>query len=126
MTSLKHPSIVAKPLGLHSSRDKCSCIDCRGLVKLLDSFSESFAELQLHSSPFFGWLLKTSNLYLQISPFSLFNFQPTQGGIISKLRRRLTVQGESETIDGVLPNRAVLGKQESDKVEDVSLHDVYM
>ena len=80
MTSLKHPSIVAKPLGLHSSRDKCSCIDCRGLVKLLDSFSESFAELQLHSSPFFGWLLKTSNLYLQISPFSLFNFSTYTGG----------------------------------------------
>lgn len=47
---------------------------------------------------------------------------PSQGGIISKLRRRLTVQGESETIDGVLPSRPVLGKQESDKLEDVSLH----
>jgi hypothetical protein len=37
-----------------------------------------------------------------------------QGGIISKIRRRLTVQGESETIDGVE------AKEQTEEVEDVS------
>jgi hypothetical protein len=43
-----------------------------------------------------------------------------QGGIISKIRRRLTVQGESETIDGVLPSRPE-AKEQPEEVEDVSL-----
>ena len=43
-----------------------------------------------------------------------------QGGIISKIRRRLTVQGESETIDGVLPSRPE-AKEQTEDVEDVSL-----
>lgn len=42
-----------------------------------------------------------------------------QGGIISKIRRRLTVQGESETIDGVLPSRPE-AKEQTEDVEDVS------
>jgi hypothetical protein len=41
-----------------------------------------------------------------------------QGGIISKIRRRLTVQGESETIDGVLPSRPE-AKEQPEEVEDV-------
>lgn len=45
-----------------------------------------------------------------------------QGGIISKIRRRLTVQGESETIDGVLPARPEGAKEQPEEVEDVSLN----
>jgi hypothetical protein len=41
-----------------------------------------------------------------------------QGGIISKIRRRLTVQGESETIDGVLPSQPS-AKEANEEVEDV-------
>ena len=70
----------------------------------------------------FLWLTTKDSKPL-IANLTLFIVRfPSQGGIISKLRRRLTVQGESETIDGVLPSRPVLGKQESDKLEDVSLH----
>lgn len=42
-----------------------------------------------------------------------------QGGIISKIRRRLTVQGESETIDGVLSSTAEGAKEQPEDVEDV-------
>jgi hypothetical protein len=46
-----------------------------------------------------------------------------QGGIISKIRRRLTVQGESETIDGVLPSRPE-AKEQTEEVEDVSFNEL--
>ena len=42
-----------------------------------------------------------------------------KGGLISKLRRRLTVQGDSETIDGGTI-AAAARKAASDKAEDVS------
>ena len=46
-----------------------------------------------------------------------------KGGLISKLRRRLTVQGDSETIDGVTTAEAVR-KAASDKAEDVSVDEL--
>ena len=101
---------------------------------MLDALSEAYVKLKLFAHALSEdlqscsliqifslaeyWRLQTSNCKSNTFHCSL----PTQGGIISKLRRRLTVQGESETIDGVLPSRPVLGKQESDKLEDVSLH----
>ena len=46
-----------------------------------------------------------------------------KGGLISKLRRRLTVQGDSETIDGGTIAAAVR-KAASDKAEDVSVDEL--
>ena len=101
---------------------------------MLDALSEAYVKLKLFAQPSrrickaaalfksFLWLTTKDSKPL-IANLTLFIVRfPSQGGIISKLRRRLTVQGESETIDGVLPSRPVLGKQESDKLEDVSCH----
>eukprot|EP00804_Cyclotella_cryptica_P012707 CCRYP_016292-RA/>CCRYP_016292-RA protein AED:0.17 eAED:0.17 QI:143/1/1/1/1/1/4/382/367 len=45
-----------------------------------------------------------------------------KGGIISKIRRRLTVQGESETIDGGIIPSETQGKDTSEELEDHHLH----
>ncbi|KAL9191010.1 hypothetical protein ACHAXT_000716 [Thalassiosira profunda] len=44
-----------------------------------------------------------------------------KGGIISKIRRRLTVQGDSETIDGAVMAE-LKGKKANEKTEDHHLH----
>lgn len=77
---------------------------------------------------FFDWcppFIQNSSLSSNLYHFSVFFLQQQQkGGIISKIRRRLTVQGESETIDGGVMAELARGKGkpvETNNAEDVSI-----
>lgn len=55
-------------------------------------------------------------------PSSKSSYNSIQGGIISKIRRRLTVQGDSETLDGgIAGDPSARGKEENEDVEDVRI-----
>lgn len=53
--------------------------------------------------------------------FSTLQFTQNKGGIISKIRRRLTVQGDSENIDGAAASIPKKAAKEPEATEDVSI-----
>lgn len=73
----------------------------------------------LHEA-FFLSLIQTNQTISPARPITTCCFKMKKGGIISKIRRRLTVQGDSENIDGAAASLRQNIVKEPEATEDVS------